>query len=105
MGIDCEGLSKLVDVGIYSKDKLIAIQDDKIKETADKAEIDETYLRKLWEEAKGLKISAVDALPEVIQIYFCQTSGFVLIVWMFLKDVYGGHRAEDWFGSAYREGF
>ena len=60
MGIDCEGLSKLVDVGIYSKDELIAIQDDKIKETVDNAEIDETYLRKLWEEAKGLKISAVE---------------------------------------------
>lgn len=52
LGIDRVRLNKLVKVGIYSKDELMAIQDSNVKETADTAGVDETYLKGMIEKAK-----------------------------------------------------
>lgn len=54
LGICHDRLSKFVKVGVCSKDELAAIPDAKIKEIADEAGIDETYLANLRDKAKKM---------------------------------------------------
>ena len=52
VGLGSNLIKKLVDMGIYSKDDLIRVNDKYIKKIAEKAEIDEACLKGLIEKAK-----------------------------------------------------